>query len=95
MKIPKIIMIGGYRVKVRCVKDPEWCDSGDWDVWEQVIRINTDGSTEDRQADTLLHEITEAINSFANLGLTHVQIAILTTMLFATIRQNNLTFLEN
>ena len=95
MKIPRILTIGGHKIRVRCVNDQELInDAGDWSMWSQIIRINTDGSTEDGQADTLLHEIIEAINYFANLELTHIQISTLTTLLFAAIRQNSLTFLE-
>lgn len=88
-------MIGGRKIRVQCVSYIDTAAAGEWDGVAQVISVNTASSTEDGQADTLLHEIIEAINDMSDLQLPHATITTLTTNLFAVIRQNSLTFLQD
>lgn len=95
MKIPEKIMIGGYEVSVELVTSKAISRCGDWTPWYHRIRINVDDTSEDKQAEAFLHEIVEACNDFGGLKLEHAQITGLSTLLFAAIRQNKLTFLKD
>ena len=95
MKIPKTILMGGHEVMVEKVGNDDINAAGDWSAWCQRIRINDEGAPEDRQAETFLHEMLEAIKYFSGIKLPHAQLTIISEMLFATIRQNKLTFLKD
>ncbi len=95
MKIPERIVIGGYEISIERVRSNTLPQKGAWALWFHRIQINVDDTTEDAQAETLLHEIIEAINDFGQLDLRHPQIKVLSTLLFATICQNKLTFLKD
>lgn len=92
MKIPKEIKIGGHVFSVSQVKAKELSDSGDCDCWHHSIRINVDGTPESNQAETLLHEIIEAISRKNNLKLDHTVLTVLSESLFAVSRDNGLDF---
>ena len=92
MNIPKQIKIGGHTVDVDIVslRDTEK-DHGSFDSVYMVIRL-TEGRPESRMAETLLHEIFEAIKHLNNLSLEHKDLTVLSEGLFSVIRNNNLRF---
>lgn len=94
MKIPKKVLIGGHDYSVNVIQgDIRFLNSGDLNTWTQEIRVNTaDNHPESAQAETFLHEIIEAINHDNELKLEHQNISILSTQLFAVIRNSNLDF---
>jgi len=90
MKMPRRIKLGGFVVAVDSTDQMN--NAGDWASVGAQIRVNTH-MTECEQAETLLHEIIEAINYYGGLELEHPQLTSLSAWLFAAIRQNKLTFL--
>ena len=92
MIIPKSIMIGGHKVEIKLENRRELEKLGDFDIWFDLIRINNDGLSEDRQAETFLHEIFEAITTFYNIEIEHQSLTTISEVLFSIIRQNNLDF---
>lgn len=95
MKIPKTIMLGGHDISVEQVTTEVLTSKGDFDSWRQRIRVNVDDTTESGQAETLLHEILEAVDYYGQYELSHPVLSGISTMLFAAIRQNKLTFLKD
>jgi len=94
MKIPKLIRVGGHDITIKLVKSDDMKQSGDYDTWYDVIRINMDSLPESSQAEILLHEILEAISKKYNLELEHKTLTIISESLFAIIRNNKLDFIK-
>ena len=95
MKIPKTLMMGGHEIAVEKVDNDAINAAGDWAAWAHRIRINTEGTTEDKQAEVFLHEILEAIKYLSGMKLSHQNLTVFSEMLFGVIRQNKLTFLKD
>lgn len=96
MKIPNKIKIGSHWVDIKKVsnKDISNVAPGDFDYINSLIRINTSGFNQDRQDETLLHEIIEAIKAFNSLEIQHKDLTVLSEGLLQVIRHNNLNFAE-
>lgn len=92
MKIPRSIQLGGHRISIIKLKSSDLKSAGSYDDWYQTIKINIDDSCEDAQAEVFLHEIIHGIDTKYELGLEHKQVAQLSQMLFAVIRNNKLDF---
>jgi uncharacterized protein YpuA (DUF1002 family) len=93
MKIPKRIKIGAHWIEVRMVSDGKNTEgSASYHNWYQLITIRKDGTSESKQAECLLHEIIEAVNSLYQLNLKHFQINTLSEVLLQCIRDSNLDF---
>ena len=92
MEIPKSIKIGGHDVEILLTDDVSMNKSGELRNWKNLIKINNDGFSESVQAESLMHEILEAINENHQLELPHHVIMTLADQIFAIIRNNNLDF---
>lgn len=91
MKIPHKILVGGHEFDVEMVG--ELLDnSGICNTWKQYIAINSYNTKEDKQSETFLHEILEAIKSIYNVNIDHQSLTTISEALFGVIRQNNLDF---
>lgn len=88
MSIPSQLKIGGHTVEVVF---QEWASNrlGAADLTPNKLYINSTLPTQ-QQESTLLHEVLEYINDSCDLGLTHIQIATLETMLYQVLKDNNL-----
>lgn len=94
MKIPKQIKIAGNFVGVELVTSKIHAESGCFQTWFQTIQINIEDRGEGEMAETFLHEMLEAIKYNFNLELDHRDLTVISRILFATIRDNNLDFLN-
>ena len=93
MKLPTKLKIGGHDIAVKELTNLESPDAGgSWQDGYHLITINVDSTSESYQAETLLHEIIECINSFAELDLEHWKINSLSQWLYMTLRKNKLHF---
>lgn len=93
MVIPKKIKIGGLDISVEQV--PGLAANrdryGEYSFMEQKITIDQ-SLPECKKAETLVHEILEAINGYLSLNLSHESITILGFIIFQVIRDNDLNF---
>ena len=95
MQIPSEIMIAEHIVKIGIYKDCRRIQSsGEYNNWYREIMLNMEGTPEDVQAETFLHEIHESINRIFNLELDHKTLTLLSEILFQTIRRNKLNFVN-
>lgn len=92
MKIPKKIKLLSHDYKVKLINQEESDTEGDFDPYNQIIRINKDYGKESGQAETFLHELIEASVEFGELEIKHQDITTLSQFLFDTIRKNKLDF---
>ena len=89
MNIPQTILIGGHEYKIN--KIPNQPHGGSVDTDTQIIEIDP-LRPEDFVAESLLHEIIEAIDVKCNLTVPHVSLTVISEALFAVIRANDLDF---
>ncbi len=93
MKIPKKIIIAGHEINVILEKsEGRFASAGDYCAWNNTMHINMEGTSESVRAESLLHEIIEAINLDNELNLEHPKITTLASQLFAVLRNNKLRF---
>lgn len=93
MKIPDKIKIGGHWITVEKVTDKELqSDLGSFSNWYQCIQINQADTCENLQAETLLHEILEAIKIKYEITIKHQDLSIISQTIFQVIRDNKLDF---
>ena len=96
MKIPSNLKIGGheYEVSVRNRKTSDGAENlGTCDNIVTKIWLESE-CTETLQAETLLHEIIEAISYIYSVGLSHPQIVLCSATLYQVLKDNNLYFGE-
>ena len=96
MKIPRILKIGGKKIKVRIRKSDypaEGENVGEWDGNRHTIMLDdlVDAPIE-RMEECFLHEIIESINELYELNLTHWKITVMSEVLFQIIKDNKLDF---
>lgn len=93
MKIPKSVMVGGHRIRIKIRTSKDVNGPGDYNDYHGLIRIRGEFDIpESSQAETLLHEIIECIRAKNNLELDHTVLTVISESLFAVIRNNNLDF---
>ena len=97
MQIPDTLKIGGHNYTVKsnptCAMDDGSVSMGRHCGSQEIIEINPNYSPS-AQANTLLHEIIEAVNWSYELGLEHNQITALDCALFQILKDNKLHFDE-
>jgi len=93
MEIPKSLKIGGHVITIQLHDSQTIGGQGEYNSYYQLIRLR-DGSdiAEDIIAETLLHEIVEAVRHQNNLNIDHTHLTVLSESLFAVIRNNGLDF---
>lgn len=92
MKIPEKVKISGLEYEIMLAnrygdhgaRTSGTCDNNRCKIW-----IDTGEVPQCCQESTLFHEIIEAINSTNDLGLSHTQISVLETILYAVLIDNN------
>jgi len=94
MIIPDNIKIGGHKVEVKKVRTDIEKNQGSFDNWYKIIHINIDGTSASTQEETFLHEILEAVKANYNLTVEHIDLTVISEVLFSVIRANNLDFRE-
>ena len=92
MHIPKKIKIGAHEFDVEQVTYGENEYAGSYESDRHRIQINTEAGLESSHAETLLHELLEAIDDVAELKLPHKAINDISQWLFMIIRDNDLDF---
>lgn len=96
MKIPRILKIGGKKIKVRIQKSDysiEGENIGEWDGNRQTIMLdNLVDAPIERMEECFLHEIIEGINGMYELKLSHWKITVMSEVLFQIIKDNKLDF---
>lgn len=93
MRIPEKILIGAHDFRVDLIEDDtRFNKMGEICCANNVISLKNIGISESAQAETLLHEIIEAIDYSNELRLDHHKICTLSEQIFAVIRNNNLDF---
>lgn len=92
MNIPKEIIICGHKIKIEKINCKDDSGLGNFHNWYSRIRIQVEDTTEDMQAEILLHEILEAIKSKFDLKIEHNELVVFSEVLFGIIRENKLDF---
>lgn len=93
MRIPKKIKIGGHDILIlrHAENQNDWL--GFYDARNNTISLTTDTRiTESALAEGFLHEILEAINNKYESKLDHQALTVLSEVLFAVLRDNDLGF---
>lgn len=97
MKIPSELNILGRPTKIIFRKEGESSvsSSAQHSAWYDKIWITNDADrSEKAQAQDLIHEIMEAINSANDLNLNHTQISTIASSFFQVLSDNKLSFVE-
>jgi len=89
MKIPSILKIGGYDVKIDY--DNSTIQFGQFDPQKLSITLFSLNSSQNMSS-TLIHEIIEALNYIYELDLPHDKITVLANGMFQVLKDNKLVF---
>ena len=90
--IPDKVKIGGLIINVaysKTVADRE--NYGEISFVNQTITIDSD-TTPDKQEDTFVHEILEAINHYYAIRLEHDKLTVLGRVLYQVLKDNDIRF---
>jgi len=91
MKIPKKIVILGLDIDITIVPDGSMTPAGQASSWYQWIKIQ-ETLSEASRTETLLHENIEIIKNNCEIEISHPHLSTLSAVLFAVMRDNNLSF---
>lgn len=92
MRIPDKVKIGGLTLKVQFKPIAADRDNfGEISFINQTITIDPDVPP-DKQEDTLVHEILEAINGYYGIGLEHGKLLVMGRVLYQVLKDNKLNF---
>ena len=92
--IPDKITVGGITLDVvyeRIAADRD--NFGEISFMKQTITLDPDIKL-DKQEDTLVHEILEAINGYYSIGLDHDKLIVMGRVLYQVLKDNNIRFGE-
>lgn len=93
MKIPDKIKVGGHLIPVVFQDSRDLDNPGDYNSYHYRIRLRKESDIrQDILDEAFLHEIHEAIDKIYNLEIDHRSLTILSEILFAVIRDNDLDF---
>lgn len=94
MKIPKRIDVAGHDVTIRRKKLDKCFGRFNKATGLMLLDTEWDGEkyTDSVIETALLHEITEAVNFYYDIGLTHRQIKLIEIGFFQVLRDNDLNF---
>ena len=87
--MPKSIKIAGLRYDVAAVDNLilERGNFGECNVQKQTITLDK-GNRTDKQKETLLHEMLEAMNTHYNIDLSHHQLSLVSVAMTAALLDN-------
>lgn len=93
MEIPKKLKIGGHDIKVEFSDTAHLDGKGEFNSYHNLIRLQKEIDTpEDNIDECLLHEILEAIKKKNNLELSHIELTVISEMLYQVLHDNKLSF---
>jgi len=92
MKIPKQIKVGGHIIKVERHKENENDNLGFYTSFHEIVSVRDDLPIGSKATEVFLHEILEVIKMKYDIKIDHKDLNIVSEILFAIMRENNLNF---